>query len=93
MLTGPADRPPRAILRRTVDEYGEHDEAFGRYGPGPLRWGRTSVLYSAERGDLAHWFSEVSEDDAAVIREQVRRTAESGRHKTPTGTPNDTHPE
>jgi hypothetical protein len=76
LLAGPADRPLCAILRRTVDEYGEHDEAFGRYGPGPLRWGRTSVLYSAERGDLAHWFSEVSEDDAAVIREQVRRTAE-----------------
>jgi hypothetical protein len=76
LLAGPADRAPRAILRRTVTEYGEHDEAFGQYDPGPLRWGPTPFLYSAERGDLAHWFSAVSEDGAAVIKEQVRRTAE-----------------
>jgi hypothetical protein len=34
------------------------------------------MLYSAERGDLAHWFSAVSEDDAATIAEQLRRTCE-----------------
>lgn len=93
LLAGPADRSPRAILRRTVTGYGEHDEAFGRYGPGRLRWGPTSLLYSAERGDLAHWFSAVSEDDAATIAEQIRRTCGVRPRSGPTGTPNDTHPE
>jgi hypothetical protein len=74
LLAGPGDRPPCAILRRTVTEDGERDEAFGQYGPGQIRWGPTSLLYSAERGDLAHWFGAVSEDDAATIIEQLRRT-------------------
>jgi hypothetical protein len=93
LLTGPVDRPHRAILRRTVTASGEHDEAFGHYGPGPLRWGPTGLLYSAERGDLAHWFSAVSEDDAAAIAEQLRRTCRVRPRSSPTGTPNDTHPE
>ena len=93
LLTGPAGRSHRAILRRTVTESGENDEAFGQYEPGQMRWGPTSLLYSAERGDLAHWFSAVSEGDAATIADQLRRTCGVRRRSSPTGTPNDTHPE
>ena len=67
LLAGPADRS-RAVLRRTVTNRGEHDQAFGKNGrSGEMRWAPTSLLYSAERGDLAHWFSAVSEDDAATV--------------------------
>lgn len=63
----------RAVLRRTVTPAGEYDEAFARDGrTGELRWQPTSMIYSAERGDLAHWFTLIGEDTAAVITEHLR---------------------
>jgi hypothetical protein len=50
-------------------------ERLANFWGGPDFRGITSVWRSA--GDLAHWFSAVSEDHAAVITEQVRRTAEN----------------
>ena len=47
---------------------GEHDEAFARDSrTGQMRWRPTSVIYSAERGDLAHWFTAIDERTASLI--------------------------
>ena len=39
---------PAGVLRRIKSDAGERDETFGT----DLRWARSSLLYSAERGDL-----------------------------------------
>jgi hypothetical protein len=58
----------RAVARRTVAAGGEHDEAFARDSrTGQMRWRPTSVIYSAERGDLAHWFTAIDERTASLI--------------------------
>jgi hypothetical protein len=76
-LLAAGDHSPRAILRRTITENGELDEALGRDDRvGQMRWLPTSLLYSAERGDLAHWFSLVSQADAATFTQDLRRTHE-----------------
>ena len=59
---------PHAVLRRTVAANGEHDEAFARDSrTGRMRWQPTTMIYSAERGDLAHWFAAIDEDTATLI--------------------------
>jgi hypothetical protein len=48
---------PGGVIRRIVDDEGEHDEAFTR----DLVWKRSSSLYSYDRGDMDN---EISEDEA-----------------------------
>lgn len=62
---------PAGVLRRVEDEEGERDEAFGR----DLQWGRTSLLYSAERGNGDHEFVPIAEDEAMRIVERIRSEA------------------
>jgi hypothetical protein len=60
---------PAGILRRIYFETGgRHDEAFSQ----DLVWERTSLLVSAERGDLQNEFIEISEDEANQLMEQLR---------------------
>ncbi len=70
---------PAGVVRRTVSPQGEQDEAFCRDNfSGELGWKATSLLYSAERGDLAHEFPEISQDEADQIVEQIRATLGAG---------------
>ena len=41
---------PGGVLRRIKVDGGERDETFGS----DLRWGRSALLYSLERGDLTN---------------------------------------
>jgi hypothetical protein len=60
---------PAGILRRTYFEAdGRRDEAFSK----DLQWERTSLLVSAERGDLQYEFIEITEDEANRIVERIR---------------------
>lgn len=61
---------PGGVLRRIVDDEGEHDEAFTR----DLVWKRSSSLYSYERGNMDNQLYEISEDEANRIVERIRRT-------------------
>ena len=65
---------PSGVIRRTEDDDGEHDDAFTR----DLRWERTPLLYSYERGNRDAEFYEISEDEANQIIERIRRS-EAGR--------------
>ena len=60
---------PAGVLRRIYFESGgRRDEAFSQR----LRWERTSLLVSSERGDLQYEFIEVSEDEANHIVARIR---------------------
>jgi hypothetical protein len=60
---------PAGVLRRIYFESGgKRDEAFSQH----LRWERTSLLVSSERGDLQYEFIEVSEDEANQIVAWIR---------------------
>jgi hypothetical protein len=61
---------PSGVIRRTQDDKGEHDDAFTR----DLKWERTPLLYSYERGNGDAEFYEISEDEADRIVERIRRT-------------------
>lgn len=63
---------PAGVFRRTYfQDGGMEDEAFGR----DMAWGRSWLLASAERGDLANDFIEISKDEADQIVERFRRSA------------------
>jgi len=63
---------PAGVLRRVYFEVGgRRDEAFSR----DLVWERTSLLTSAERGDLQNEFIEITEAEADQIVAQIRATA------------------
>jgi hypothetical protein len=60
---------PAGVLRRTYFEAGgRRDEAFSQ----DLVWERTSLLVSAERGDLQNEFIVITEDEANQIVERIR---------------------
>ena len=60
---------PAGVLRRIYFESGgRRDEAFGQ----DLTWERTSLLVSAERGDLQYDFIEINEDEANQIVARIR---------------------
>jgi hypothetical protein len=59
---------PAGVLRRARYESGQRDEAFGR----DLQWGHTTLLYSAERGNLDNKFFEISEEEAERIVARIR---------------------
>jgi hypothetical protein len=61
---------PAGVLRRVKHGGGQHDEAFGR----DLAWNHTSLLYSAERGNLDNKFVEISEEEAERIVARIRAT-------------------
>jgi hypothetical protein len=69
---GGRDRP-RGVIRRITYDGGQRDEAFGR----DLTWGHTTLLYSAEHGDTANDFYEITEDEAMSIVDRIRREAPS----------------
>ena len=54
---------PAGVLRRIEHENGYRDEAFGRN----LAWGHTSLLCSAERGNLDNELYRITEEEAATI--------------------------
>ena len=60
---------PAGVLRRIRRDGGERDETFGR----DLTWGRSSLLYEHEHGDLENKFIPVSEGEAERIVERIRR--------------------
>ena len=60
---------PAGVLRRIYFEAGgRRDEAFSQ----DLLWERTSLLVSAERGDLQNEFIEITEDEANQIVARIR---------------------
>ncbi len=61
---------PAGVVRRIKHDAGQRDEAFGR----DLQWNHTSLLYSAERGNLDNKFYEISEDEANRIVARIRAT-------------------
>src|SRR5580704_12190236 len=62
---------PAGVLRRIYFEAGgQRDEAFSR----DLVWKHTSLLISAERGDLKNEFIEITEGEANQIVDRIRAT-------------------
>ena len=60
---------PSGVFRRTyTEDGGKSDEAFTR----KLRWEYSTSLISAERGDLANEFIEITEDEANHLTEELR---------------------
>jgi hypothetical protein len=60
---------PAGVLRRIYFEVGgRRDEAFSQ----DLLWERTSLLVSAERGDLQNKFIEITEEEANQIVARIR---------------------
>jgi hypothetical protein len=65
---------PAGVFRRTYFEAGgKRDEAFGR----DMQWGRSWLLASAERGDTANDFIEITKEEADEIVERFRRQADA----------------
>jgi hypothetical protein len=60
---------PAGVLRRVKHDKGQRDEAFGR----DLTWGHTSMLYSYERGNRDNELYKISEEEAELIVERIRR--------------------
>ncbi|MGH3166076.1 MAG: hypothetical protein ACRDN0_09310 [Trebonia sp.] len=61
---------PGGVLRRVEEDNGGYDEEFGH----DLKWTRSWLLYSYERGNMDSEFYEISEDEANQIVERIRRT-------------------
>jgi hypothetical protein len=59
---------PAGILRRIENDEGEIDEVFSRN----LTWEFSSLLYSAEHGDLTNDFTVITQDEADQIVERIR---------------------
>lgn len=60
---------PGGVVRRVIHDQGQRDEAFSS----DLTWKRTSLLYAAERGDTMNDFVPITEDEATLIVERIRR--------------------
>jgi hypothetical protein len=65
---------PAGVLRRVRSDGGERDETFGT----DLKWGRSALLNSYERGDLTNDMVPISEDAADRIVARIRGMAEAG---------------
>lgn len=65
---------PAGVLRRIENDGGERDEVFSRN----LTWEFSSLLYSAEHGDLTNDFVEITEEEAARIMERIRAESDEG---------------
>ncbi len=65
------------MLRRSYCDGGRRDEAFTR----DLAWQRSSLLISAERGDLENEFAEITADEAGRTVDGIRQSV-TGRPET-----------
>jgi hypothetical protein len=65
---------PVGILRRIQSDEGEIDEVFSRN----LTWEFSSLLYSAEHGDLTNDFTVITEDEADQIVARIRTESDEG---------------
>jgi hypothetical protein len=65
---------PAGVLRRIKHGGGQRDEAFGR----DLSWSHSTLLYSAERGNLDNKFVEISEEEAERIVARIRASVAGG---------------
>jgi hypothetical protein len=65
---------PAGVLRRVENDEGEVDEVFSRN----LKWEFSSLLYSAEHGDLTNDFTEITEEEADEIVSRIRVLASDG---------------
>ncbi|HEY1622823.1 MAG TPA: hypothetical protein VGG16_03415 [Streptosporangiaceae bacterium] len=65
---------PAGVVRRVKSDGGQRDEAFGR----DLAWSHTSLLYSAERGNLDNQFVEIGEEEADRIVARIRASVAGG---------------
>jgi hypothetical protein len=66
---------PGGVFRRTYfEDGGMEDEAFTR----DLEWERSWLLASAERGDTANDFIEITKAEADQIVERFRQTYSTG---------------
>ena len=75
-MSSAARERPAGVFRRTYSrKAGWRDEAFSR----ELTWERSWLLASAERGDTANDFVEISEDEANQIVERFRQRAQAER--------------
>jgi hypothetical protein len=63
---------PGGVIRRTIDEDGQDDQAFTR----DLKWEHTGTLYSYERGDGDNQLYEIGEDEANQIVQRIRQTVQ-----------------
>jgi hypothetical protein len=64
---------PAGLLRRSYRDGGRRDEVFTR----DLVWHRSSLLISAERGDLENEFIEITAEEADRVTDRIRRSATS----------------
>jgi hypothetical protein len=64
---------PVGLLRRSYRDGGRRDEMFTQ----DLVWQRSSLLISAERGDLENEFIEITAEEAGRIADQIRHSATS----------------
>lgn len=60
---------PFGVIRRVKHAGGQRDEIFSR----DLTWKHTSLLYSAERGDLTNDMIPISEEEADRIVARIRQ--------------------
>ena len=60
---------PFGLIRRVKHDGGQRDEVFSR----DLTWKHTSLLYSAERGDLTNDMIPISEEEADRIVARIRQ--------------------
>ncbi len=65
---------PAGVLRRAYRDSGRRDEALTQ----DLAWQRSSLLISAERGDLENEFIEMTADEASRIVDRITRSVTSG---------------
>lgn len=63
---------PRSVFRRVENDEGQTDELFSR----DLKWEFSPLLYSAERGDTMNDFIPITEQEAELIVERIRRSAD-----------------
>lgn len=62
---------PAGVLRRVENDEGDTDEVFSQN----LKWEFSSLLYSAEHGDLTNDFTEITEKEADQIVGRIRAQA------------------
>ena len=65
---------PFGVIRRVKQNGGQRDEVFSR----DLTWKLTSLLYSAERGDLTNDMIPIPADEADRIVARIRRGITGG---------------
>jgi hypothetical protein len=65
---------PAGVLRRIKSGGGERDETFGT----DLKWGRSALLNSYERGDLTNDMIPISEEEADRIVARIQGMTGAG---------------